>query len=412
MKRLSTALFLASAPLATLHAFDERLIVRCASSRPCDCSSTQTTSSSSSRSNRNNSNRLSRSRASVRANGSVSSSSLLVGRSSSSGGSRLADATLADQLDRILRLSCEEDGRQKNELLERRLLGIEEVTHDEDVDNNVDNDTEGKQVTEDSVAKDSASKEKISAALSSQNVVPATNNHPFPIMGSTAAVLALSAVALSIYLSGGLSAAATMVGSSGATLSSPAASSAIEKFHYFFRGGSVNYTAGRVSCALLALQRQLGIRTVTTYATTKAIPSAVRMLKKMIIMEVWRRVWILTFHQISRTTKRISRGTVHMYQRVVPLFIRRGLQSMFKSSVQRAVHGTVGQWTGMAVAGATDFVNGMLSTQFETVVTEAAEEVVESAVESVLEDVVEESCGGLADAVMDSVADAAAAAAS
>ena len=104
----------------------------------------------------------------------------------------------------------------------------------------------------------------------------------------------------------------------------------------------------------------------------------------MAIMEVWRRVWIFTFHQMSAVAKKVSRGTVHMYKRYMPLWIRRGLQNVFKSTVQKAVHGTVGSWVGMAAGGASDFVAGVLSAQ-EAAVQEAVEDAVGTACGSVME---------------------------
>ena len=71
---------------------------------------------------------------------------------------------------------------------------------------------------------------------------------------------------------------------------------------------------------------------------------------------------------------------------------------MFKSTVQKAVHGSVTSWLGMAASGASDFVAGMLSTQMEAVVEEAG-----AVVQEAVEDVVEMACGSAIEAAIDAV---------
>lgn len=217
---------------------------------------------------------------------------------------------------------------------------------------------------------------------------------------ATGTVLTISAIALSIYLSGGLATSTTAA----AVLSScTPATTAVDKFHWFFRGGAANYASSQLSIGIGSIQRQLSLPTVATYATKRAIPSALRILKKMAIMEAWRRVWILTFHQMGKLARKASRGTVHIYHRYTPLFIQRGLQSMFKSTVQKAVHGSVASWVGMAASGASDFVAGMLSTHMETIVQEAAEEAAGAVVQDVVEETVEQACGSVVEAAIDAV---------
>jgi len=344
--------------------------------------------------------------------------------------------------------NCDYTYWRNQDLLEKRLLGIVDDADDSYCANTSSNDDddgeESQQVVgvqvevsavdgdDDAVHAEVAPTSPTTASLASprRKLQPKQNQHvttynplgigplslPNNLDGqwsliATGAVLAISAIALSMYLSGGLATSATAA----AALSSsctPAATGGVDKFQWFVRGGgsaatySYMYTAAasRVSVGLGAILRHLRVTcsppTVATYVTKRAIPSALRMLKKMAIMEVWRRVWILTFHQMSRGTKQLSRGTVHVYQTYTPFWIRRGLQSMFKSTVQKAVHGTVGSWVGMAAGGASDFVAGMLSTQMEAVVQEAAEEMVEAVVRDTVEEAVETACGGAVEAAI------------
>lgn len=316
----------------------------------------------------------------------------------------MSDETLAlaDQWARISRQASE---LSRNDLLEKKLLGLEQLT-DTSSSNGGNESTSAVHIEVSAVyttGQQSSSADPLP--------VPPTFNPLFPsndrlVLVASGTLLAVSAVALSVYLSGGLTAAAASAGS--IVASSPSStSSALDNFNYFFRGGSANYATGRASVALLSLQKQLGVKPASTYLSKRAIPSALRVLKKMFIMEIWRRVWLVTFHQMAKGAKSVSRGTVHMYQKYTPLWIRRGFQSLVKSSVQKAVHGTVGQWAGVVAAGASDFVAGMFNTQFESAVHDAAEEVIETALDVAAEVVSDtDTCCDIVEAVIGSASDA------
>ena len=313
-------------------------------------------------------------------------------------GNRMAllqhSSTLSDQYERIVSRGsgcarsagrCIDDDRARTydcwrsqDLLEKRLLGMTTTSSRSTASNNDDEEeSEAHLEARGAPSKFTAAVHEGDETSPRQSQHMATYN---PLLGplsslpnidgrwpliATGTVLAISAIALSLYLSGGLapSAAAT---AAVALSSSFTPASAVDKFHWLFRGGGA-------AC-----------NTASFYVTKRAIPSALRMLKKMAIMEVWRRVWIFTFHQMSAVAKKVSRGTVHMYKRYMPLWIRRGLQNVFKSTVQKAVHGTVGSWVGMAAGGASDFVAGVLSAQ-EAAVQEAVEDAVGTACGSVME---------------------------
>jgi len=365
----------------------------------------------------------------------------------SGGGNRMRHQTLADQYERIVaRCSsprCDDSDERtsynrwrRQELLERRLLGTAvldahgddelvsnsntsdemqsreapahairvevSAVYDDHVENaggastssttpnaDTDTDTEVQAVTSAAVPTGTRKRRMKSQQVSEYNPLrrlslPYIDDGQLPLI-ATGTALAISAIALSIYLSGGLATSATAA----AVLSSCTPTTAVDKFHWFFRGGGAAKSQFSVG---------LGPIQLANYVTTRAIPSAFRILKKMAIMEAWRRVWILTFHQMSQLARKASRGTVSIYHRFTPLFIQRGLQSMFKSTVQKAVHGSVTSWLGMAASGASDFVAGMLSTQMEAVVQEAG-----AVVQEAVEDVVEMACGSVIEAAIDSV---------
>ena len=344
--------------------------------------------------------------------------------SGSNSSNRMSQQTLADQFERIVSRSCPprdcDEARtnysywRQQDLLEKRLLGT--AADDERYDNDDGNDD--KKEREDSVSNASDAKiiqVDVSAVKKFQHKSQhVTSYNPLRRLASlpnienkgqlpliaTGTVLVISAIALSIYLGGGLATSTTAA----AVLSScTPTTTALDKFHWLFRGGAAKYASSRLSVGIGSIQCQLSLPTVTTYVTKRAIPSALRMLKKMAVMEVWRRVWIMTFHQMGKLARKASRGTVHIYHRYTPLFIQRGLQSMFKSTVQKAVHGSVASWVGMAASGTSDFVAGMLSTQMETIVQEAAEEAAGAVVQDVVEEAVDQACGSVVEAAIDAV---------
>ena len=57
----------------------------------------------------------------------------------------------------------------------------------------------------------------------------------------------------------------------------------------------------------------------------------------------------------------------------------------------------------MAASGTSDFVAGMLSTQMETIVQEAAEEAAGAVVQDVVEEAVDQACGSVVEAAIDAV---------
>ena len=312
-----------------------------------------------------------------------------------------SSSALSDQYERIVSRGsgcCSYDCWRSQDLLEKRLLGVTRSTAS---NNDHGEESEAQSEAHEALQVQMATCTSTAAVHDGAETSPRQSQHMatynpllsplsslpnldgrWPLI-ATGAVVAISAIALSLYLSGGLAPSVA------ATAAMALSSSPVDKFHWLFRGGGAACNTATsymqaASVGLGAIQRHLRPPAVATFLTKRAIPSALRMLKKMAIMEVWRRMWIFTFHQMSAGAKKVSRGTVHMYHRYMPLWIRRGLQNVFKSTVQKAVHGTVGSWVGMAAGGASDFVAGMLSAQ-EAVVQEAVEDAVGTACGSVME---------------------------
>lgn len=80
-------------------------------------------------------------------------------------------------------------------------------------------------------------------------------------------------------------------------------------------------------------------------------PFLYKLLRKCIILEAWRHIWI----RVYKTTRYLWKGTLHKakvgYTKFMPAFIRRGIKSMFQSMVQAQVHGVVGGVLGSVLSG-------------------------------------------------------------
>jgi len=87
-------------------------------------------------------------------------------------------------------------------------------------------------------------------------------------------------------------------------------------------------------------------------------PLIYKLLRKCIILEAWRHIWL----RVYRVTRYIWRGTLHNaklgYNKFIPSWIRRGVKSMFQSVVQGYVHGVLGGVIG-SVLSDISFEGGM-----------------------------------------------------
>ena len=79
------------------------------------------------------------------------------------------------------------------------------------------------------------------------------------------------------------------------------------------------------------------------------LPMLLRLLRKCIILEAWRHIWI-TVYKLTRYVRRSMtlRNAKLAYHRIVPPWIRRGVRSMFQSVVQAHVAGAVSDLLGSA----------------------------------------------------------------
>jgi hypothetical protein len=142
-------------------------------------------------------------------------------------------------------------------------------------------------------------------------------------------------------------------------------------------------------------------------------PLAIKIIRKCIILEAWRHIWI-RFYKISKRVWKGTRvGSVKVYTKFVPAWIRRGISSTFKSMVQAQVHGALGGAIGGIYASFTG--DGMESVMDEMPIEGSLNEAIESTIDAsvnvagermvdALESVVESGAAGtLVDAVTESL---------
>lgn len=97
-----------------------------------------------------------------------------------------------------------------------------------------------------------------------------------------------------------------------------------------------------------------GLQRFYGYLHTKVLPVAIPTLKKMVVMELWRRIWSGTFRALRKTYHRIFHHPYadSMWKNYVPTFIRMGLKKMGIRAVQKRIEGAVegvleGVWDGV-----------------------------------------------------------------
>mmetsp|Transcript_26651 Transcript_26651/g.38083 ORF Transcript_26651/g.38083 Transcript_26651/m.38083 type:complete len:406 (+) Transcript_26651:85-1302(+) len=132
-----------------------------------------------------------------------------------------------------------------------------------------------------------------------------------------------------------------------------------------------------------------------------------KILKKCIILECWRHIWVRVYKLTSYLWKGTKSNFRKTYIRVVPAFIRRGVKSMLQSMIQGHVHGAMGGLVGTIWASSpveTDIIQDVS----ESIAAGAAEDSVQSALEATVESITEDMDGAVESIAIESALDSAA----
>lgn len=85
---------------------------------------------------------------------------------------------------------------------------------------------------------------------------------------------------------------------------------------------------------------------IQSYIFEKFLPSGIMALHKMALMEAWRRIWIQVFTNIRRLYKDVFKDSYYnsFWEKYVPLWLRRGVRSLFVKKFQGNLEGIVTSW--------------------------------------------------------------------
>ena len=86
----------------------------------------------------------------------------------------------------------------------------------------------------------------------------------------------------------------------------------------------------------------------------RLVPLLLRLLRKCIILEAWRHVWVMTYKVTIKIHKSVTVQNVKLlYTKVCPGWIRRGLRNMCQGMIQSHITGAVGGLIVMGGGGST-----------------------------------------------------------
>lgn len=83
----------------------------------------------------------------------------------------------------------------------------------------------------------------------------------------------------------------------------------------------------------------------------KPIPFLYKILRKCVIVEAWRHIWVVVYKLMHYLWRGMLRHAKTAYERFCPAWIRRGVKSMFQSMVQGVVQARVGGIFELALSG-------------------------------------------------------------
>lgn len=132
-----------------------------------------------------------------------------------------------------------------------------------------------------------------------------------------------------------------------------------------------------------------------------------KILKKCIILECWRHIWVRVYKLTSYLWKGTKNNAHSAYVRVVPAFIRRGLKSLIQSMIQGHVHGAVGGLVGTFWESTASSSVDIVKDVSESIAADSLEDSVQSALEATVESIAEEMDDAIDSIAIESAIDAA-----
>mmetsp|Transcript_39254 Transcript_39254/g.82540 ORF Transcript_39254/g.82540 Transcript_39254/m.82540 type:complete len:470 (-) Transcript_39254:64-1473(-) len=140
----------------------------------------------------------------------------------------------------------------------------------------------------------------------------------------------------------------------------------------------------------------------------RPLPFLYKLIRKCIILEAWRHVWVRIYKLSRYLWKGTLKNTQKAYFRLCPAWIRRGIKSTFQSMVQAQVHGVVGGVLGSVLSGVT-FESWVWSgSSGSDTASSAADTMQESVVnDAMTESLTQNAAQGLKNAIHETIIDSA-----
>mmetsp|Transcript_61805 Transcript_61805/g.182463 ORF Transcript_61805/g.182463 Transcript_61805/m.182463 type:complete len:307 (-) Transcript_61805:346-1266(-) len=107
-----------------------------------------------------------------------------------------------------------------------------------------------------------------------------------------------------------------------------------------------SFVVGQVSVGFAALRENFTREPAANYLQQRALPVVWDTVKKMLLMEFWRRVWMVVFRQTKKGLHFIAGKATTIWTKYCPFWIQRGFQSIFKKTVEKRVQAWAGFFTG------------------------------------------------------------------
>ena len=138
------------------------------------------------------------------------------------------------------------------------------------------------------------------------------------------------------------------------------------------------------------------------------VPFIIRLVRKCIILEAWRHIWVITYKATRIVHKSVTVQNVKiLYTKLCPGWIRRGIHKMFQSMVQSHITGAVG---GLIVIGG----GGSSSTTIDSIIWSSSsvnsdggngDNSISSAIDDIMEDSSSSAVDECANAIQETVSE-------
>lgn len=106
-------------------------------------------------------------------------------------------------------------------------------------------------------------------------------------------------------------------------------------------GGRAGVVVRQISVVIAAFRERIVGEPAAKYVRERVAPVALETLRKMLLMEFWRRVWVVVFSKTRKGLHYIGGKATKLWTSYCPFWIQRGFQQIFKKAVEKRVQASV-----------------------------------------------------------------------